>query len=242
MIAEDEPLERIALRRIVEREFPEINVTEDAVTGVEAIEKALMLRPDILIVDIKMPEKNGLDAQRQIIEFHPNIKTIMITAYDEFFYAHEAIQCNVCDLLLKPVPQCVLKNSIKKVLQAIKDSGNMMPLATTGSTSQESAINYVIQYINNNFNLPLRLADMARMAHLNEQYFSRYFKKETGMTFIKYVNWLKIKRAKTLLADTDVPLYFIASELGYSDSAYFSKVFFKYEQTTPLRYRKQMQS
>jgi YesN/AraC family two-component response regulator len=241
MIAEDEPLERAALRKIVESTFEEITLTEDAKTGEEAVLNAVLFRPDILLLDIKMPEKNGLDAQKEIIKLLPGVQTIIISAYTDFYYAHEAIKCKVADYLLKPVTPHTLREAINKILQGFSaeagDAERSKPeeAAATG----EYTMDRVIEYINGHFVHPLRLKDMAGMAYMNEQYFCRCFKEKTGTTFVKYVNRLKIKHAKTMLASTNVPVYRIASDMGFSDTAYFSKVFFQYENVTPLKFRRQ---
>lgn len=92
MIVEDEPLERKALRIILKKEFYNIDIIEDSKNGEEAVLKAKVFKPDIILMDIKMPEKTGLDAQKEIIEFLPNVKTIIITAYEQFSYAQTAIK------------------------------------------------------------------------------------------------------------------------------------------------------
>jgi two component transcriptional regulator, AraC family len=65
LICDDEPLERIALRKMIEKRYSNITVLDDAKTGGEAVKAAQRFLPDILLIDIKMPELNGLEAQEK---------------------------------------------------------------------------------------------------------------------------------------------------------------------------------
>jgi YesN/AraC family two-component response regulator len=235
MICDDESLERAALRKMIERGFPGITLLEDAVTGQEAIIKALAYAPHILLIDVGLPEKSGLEAQKEIIEVLPDIKTVIISAHDDFYYAREAMRCRVFDYLLKPVSPETLYSSIERILLAL-GSGPASPSAD--GTLPEGAIRDAVSYIEAHFLEDLRLGDAAAVAKLSVKYFSRYFKEQTGCTFTDYVNLLKVARGKDLLTNTRAAIYSIARDLNFSDAAYFSKVFLKYEKISPMRYRK----
>jgi YesN/AraC family two-component response regulator len=120
MIVEDEPLERMALRKMIQRLFLDLEILEDAKNGEEAILKTKLLRPHILLMDIRMPEMNGLEAQKRIIQAFPAVKTIIFSAYSDFQYAQEAIKHGVVEYLLKPVPPEDLKNALNKAIAAIQ--------------------------------------------------------------------------------------------------------------------------
>jgi YesN/AraC family two-component response regulator len=76
------------------------------------------------------------------------------------------------------------------------------------------------------------------MMNLHPNYISSLFKKETGHTFVNYLNMLRIKEAqKLLLAQRDLPVCAIGQQVGYDNKHYFTKVFKKYTGTTPGAYR-----
>ncbi|WP_091750969.1 response regulator transcription factor [Propionispora vibrioides] len=233
LICEDETLERVTLRKMIEQRYPHIMLLEDARTGKEAVQKAQQFKPDILLMDIKMPEMNGLDAQKQIIAFHPQIKTIIITAHDDFSYAHEAIKYRIFDFLLKPFSSAILYDCIDKILSTPTSRPPVQPAVTEEKTTIQEALDYINSHYLDN----LQLTDVASRVHLSEKYFSRYFKEQIGQSFTEYVNQQKVYRAKSLLLHTSVPIYKIAMDLNFSDSAYFTKVFRKYEQLSPLQFR-----
>ncbi|QAT43406.1 response regulator transcription factor [Aminipila luticellarii] len=237
LIAEDEELERMALKKIIERNFSNINVIKPAKNGEEAVNFARIHMPDILLIDIRMPVKNGIEAHKQIIKFHPAIKTIIITAHSEFVYAQEAIKYNVYDFLLKPVSPDVICSCIQSILSSAEEAA--ASAHTTETPFSQEVITQCLKIIELNYLNDLTLSSIAKQVHLSEKYFSRYFKMKTGYTFTQYIQILKINRAKTLLLDTNIPIFRIAMDLKFSDSAYFTKVFFKHEGLTPSQYRQQ---
>lgn len=79
---------------------------------------------------------------------------------------------------------------------------------------------------------------MASLCNVSTSYFSKLFRKTTGLTFSGYINQLKIEKAKEMLRNTNTPILNISLDLGYEDSGYFIKVFKKQVGVTPLVYRK----
>lgn len=238
MIVEDEPLERLALRQIIVKNFFNITVVEDATDGAEAIEQARIFQPDIILMDIRLPELSGLEAQEKIIKILPHIKTIVLTAYGEFDYAQKAIKYGVIDYLLKPIRPADLKKSLEAAVGSL--TKNAVPQTQRKSydpMKKVDLINNVLNCIEQHYCAELTLNKVAELVHINPQYLSRYFKKKMGITFTEYVAKLRIEKAKRLFIDTNYPIYRIATEIGFSDQAYFNKVFKKYENQSPHKYR-----
>jgi two-component system response regulator YesN len=120
LIVDDEPIERIALQRIIEEGSPDIEVIGQASNGREAIEAAARLQPDLITMDIKMPGINGLQAIEKIKESNAAIKFIVVTAFDTFEFAQQAIKLGVYDYLLKPSRIAVVLETIGRVADQIK--------------------------------------------------------------------------------------------------------------------------
>ncbi len=102
LIADDELLERKAMRKFIQDNFKDMEVVGEAENGRRAIELALEKRPHIIFMDIKMPGVNGLEAIEQIHLQLPAVKFILVTAYDTFAYAKQAMQYGIKDYILKP--------------------------------------------------------------------------------------------------------------------------------------------
>ncbi|MFB4162503.1 response regulator [Alteribacillus sp. JSM 102045] len=102
LIAEDEILERKAMCKFIEDHFKDITIAGEAVNGRMAIELANETSPDIILMDIKMPGINGIEAIEKIKQQHPYIQFILVSAYDSFEYAKQAMKLGVKEYILKP--------------------------------------------------------------------------------------------------------------------------------------------
>jgi two-component system, response regulator YesN len=120
LIVDDEQIEREGLQAILQKAFPDL-VIEQAKNGKVAIQMAEEFRPDVVLMDVKMPGMNGLEAIEQISANHPNTKFVMVTAYDTFEYARHAIRLGVKDYLLKPSKASEIVSTVGKVLNQCKE-------------------------------------------------------------------------------------------------------------------------
>ncbi len=102
-------------------------------------------------------------------------------------------------------------------------------------------ISQTIQFINSNYTGKLSLKKIAAALHVNPSYLSTHFNKEMGICFTDYVNNVRIKRSKELLAATTKSLLDISIESGFEEQSYFTKVFRKINGCTPNQYRKMVQ-
>ncbi|MFT0802634.1 response regulator [Bacillus swezeyi] len=118
LIADDEPWIREGIRGAVSWERYHMEVSAEAENGEEAHELALKHDIDLLIVDLNMPIVNGLTLMKNLRRQLPLCRFVIVTGYDQFAYAQEAIRLNVDDYLLKPVDP----GNLGKVLQNISSS------------------------------------------------------------------------------------------------------------------------
>ena len=96
-----------------------------------------------------------------------------------------------------------------------------------------------IQYLEDNFNKPFNLEELAAASELSKYHLERVFKRATGLTPCTYALMLRIERAKQLLTSTQMPIASIASELGFSHQSHLTNVFKKLTDLTPHVYRVQ---
>jgi two-component system response regulator YesN len=119
LIADDEKYDREAIINILNAAFRgELDISE-AKNGREAIEVSERIRPDIIIMDIKMPGINGIKAIQEIRRFLPNAYIIIVTAYDYFDFAVEAVKSNVKEYILKPFSREEIVEKIKQGIDAV---------------------------------------------------------------------------------------------------------------------------
>lgn len=117
IIAEDEPILALTLQNALKKSWPTLQIEAVANNGIEAIQQALALQPDILFLDIKMPGKNGIEVVQELAEDWPEQipfpLIVYVTAYDEFALA--AFEQAASDYLLKPISDERLEKTIQRL-------------------------------------------------------------------------------------------------------------------------------
>ena len=109
---------------------------------------------------------------------------------------------------------------------------------STGEIQKNRIVYELQKYIQQNLNRKLTRDELSEYVHLNESYLSRLFHKQTGMSLSDYILQERMKLAKVLITESDMPIYGIANRLCYDNFSYFAKMFKKVYNLTPLEYRK----
>ena len=119
MLADDEGIVIDSLEFIIRKEFGDECVVEYAKTGRSVIELAEKFRPDIAIMDIQMPGINGIEAMKEIRKSNSSVLFIVMSAYDKFDYAKEAIKLGVIEYITKPMERTKLISVLKKGMEMV---------------------------------------------------------------------------------------------------------------------------
>lgn len=242
LIVEDEMLERDFLKAIVMEEVSANHVVLSCSTGGEAIALARQHCPEILFLDILIPEKDGLSVLEEIRSFLPESKAVILSAFSDFSYAQKAIDLNVSKYMLKPVKPREITAILHRLMDEIIDSKKSTAVdcerEVVAITEIQGFIKEALHFIQENYKEKITLQKVSAYVYMNPQYFSRVFKREVGLSYTDYVNNLRIDYACKLLETSDYPSYRISSECGFNDPSYFNRVFYRQMNTTPNKYRK----
>jgi DNA-binding NarL/FixJ family response regulator len=116
LIADDQHLVRTGLKVILDSE-PDIEVIGEATHGREAVSMTRELRPDVAVMDIRMPELDGIEATKQITAHNrePRTRVLMLTTFDLDEYVFEALRAGASGFLLKDVPATQLAASVRMI-------------------------------------------------------------------------------------------------------------------------------
>ncbi|TDP90096.1 AraC family two component transcriptional regulator [Halanaerobium saccharolyticum] len=121
LIAEDEHLERKAIKFFINKLYQdELEIAAEVSNGEEAVFQALENNVDLVLMDIKMPKLNGLEAAEKLKEKVPGTEIIILTAHSEFDYAQKSIKIGVSDYLVKPYVEADFKEVVDTALAKIK--------------------------------------------------------------------------------------------------------------------------
>jgi len=124
LIVEDEKWEREGLVGFLDWSGLGFEIVGAAANGIQGLRLAEEYQPDIIITDIKMPKMDGIELTEEVKKILPNCRIIIITGYDDFEYAKEAIKLGVFDYLLKPVQKGQLLDVLNKTEKSISDEIN----------------------------------------------------------------------------------------------------------------------
>ncbi|MCY6355614.1 response regulator transcription factor [Clostridium sp. ZS2-4] len=129
MIVDDEVLAREGMKKTIDWGKYECEICGEASNGFEGIEIAKAIRPDLVVTDISMAGINGIEMAKNIKEFLPECRFIIVTGYDDFEYARGAVKINAVDFILKPVDEEELMSSIEKVYNEFKRNKEQVDIA-----------------------------------------------------------------------------------------------------------------
>lgn len=257
MIVDDEPLIRNGLTSYTPWEDFEMTPAFTAANAADALAYIREHPVDVLITDIRMPDRTGLELIEDILQLGLKPQVILISGYDDFVFTKRAIQLKiVSDYILKPIDEDELHHALESVLSNLKrtdiHSEENQPvvqearenLSSLTSFVEESAdysslvlssIDLLYQHYTQS---ELTLNQIADELGFTPNYLSVRFKEETGIGFNKYLLNIRIARAKELLPDVRYKIYEIAYMVGMNDEKYFSRIFKRETGETPVAYRK----
>ncbi len=115
LIVDDAPVIRLMLKDILQHY--DYEVVGEAGNGVIAVEKYKQLKPDLVTMDITMPEKDGIEALGDILAFDKNAKVVMVTAIDQRDSLMSAIRLGASDYIVKPFEDDRVISAVRKALQ-----------------------------------------------------------------------------------------------------------------------------
>ena len=146
VLAEDEPAAAENIYDIIRLYCPQFELIATAENGAEALQLAGKIRPDLLLTDIKMPVMNGLELIKRLHEEMPEIKTVIISGYQDFEFARTALQYGAVDYLLKPISPHTLQMTLNQIIPHLENEKNQKRLSLiqdllAGGTRREDELN-----------------------------------------------------------------------------------------------------
>ena len=269
LLVDDEQIERMALAKKIDRYYGDKVEIYHAVNGREAVAMCGEQKNDIVIMDISMPEMNGVMAAKYIRKMDDECSIIFLSAYDDFEYARNAIKVRALDYLLKPCDMndllAVMDTALQKLDKENAFNGNSIsgkeqnketeicgsnynnvrenrPKRTDNvrNSDEQTTIKYLKEYVENNYIYDISMQEAAEEMGYSDAYFSKLFKQYFNQNFTAYLTEYRIKIAKELLSNTNHSIKDISRMVGYTDSNYFAKIFKRLVGEIPSKYRENL--
>ncbi|AIQ53856.1 response regulator transcription factor [Paenibacillus sp. FSL R7-0331] len=239
------------LKRVLPWQEMGMEVAGMARSGMEALRIVEEEAPDLVLCDIRMPVMDGLTFVGKLREMGIESEVLLLSGYQEFDYAREAIRLGVKEYICKPIHYEELGNKVRNIGAQIRSRQykdklyNSIPLfhelpaaaEETHKKTPEQLMNQAVKYISERLSHDLGIEEVARKIGISSSYFCLLFKNRFALTFVEYVTQQRIEAAKFMLASTDKSIAAISAGVGYQERRYFTKVFQKQTGMTPKEYR-----
>ena len=132
LIADDQELVRVGLRKILEND-PQTTVAGEANNGEDAVRAATRLRPDVVLMDIRMPVLDGIEATRRIVNAQPGTRVLILTTFGLDSYVYDALHAGASGFMLKDAPP----EEIAAAIQIIANGDALLAPAITRTVIAE---------------------------------------------------------------------------------------------------------
>lgn len=132
-----------------------------------------------------------------------------------------------------------------QIIERLAENAEARPLSSTSlddgafTQSDVEPLDRICGYIQNNLARTISVAQVASVAAMSVSTFTRFFRRATGVSFVQYVNEMRLRTAMLLLVETNQPIKIVAHKAGYASKSYFHRKFVAARGVTPSQYRKQ---
>lgn len=228
LIADDEETILRGMERYIRTHSQVFDTLWCATNGQQALDLILQHRPEVMLLDIQMPLKNGLEVMRESRAAGVCPRTVILSGYDTFAYAQQALRLEAVDYMLKPCRSADLLAKLESLV-----SGT--PAAPDDGKS--ALVRRATQYCRAHLSENISLTEVAAQVSVSPAYLSQQFGAELG-GFVEYLTQVRIRYACDYMRNSSMKVYEIAYSVGFQDEKYFSRVFKKVTGQSPSEYRR----
>ena len=241
MLVDDEVTILEGFKKLFDWDKYGCEVVGEALDGAMAINQADLLVPDLMIVDVNIPIISGLKVVEILRAKYSKMEFIIVSGYDEFEYCRKALRMRIADYILKPVDFSEFGRVINQLRanafhEQFENESEMKEI--DDSKDDGTLIFRMTSYMQNNISKDISLQILSDEFHLNPSYISQMFKNKTGMNYHKYLEHLRIVKAKKMLVTTSKSISEISTCVGFGNYRIFTKVFKNKEGMLPSQFKR----
>lgn len=206
---------------------------------------------DLIMIDCAFDPRFGLRLLNDLKIRFPGVPILFVTEQCSEEIILQAFKSGARDFFQKPLSVFNVRNTMTKLLEVKREvrehrgitngCDNIQPVRGTlcDVGILQPAIMKVVCHIESNYQTAISLDQMASMANMSKYNFVRIFKRETGMSPVRYLKFVRIQRAKEILKRADISVSSTAHRVGFKDVSNFNKNFKNIEGCTPKQFRAQ---
>lgn len=226
LIAEDEKRASRGLCSLLSMISDEIEIVGEASDGRIAFEMIQSLQPDVVFTDIRMPYMDGIALIKAVKEYGIDVKFVIISAYEEFEFARQAVSLGVIEYLVKPI---TLEDA-EAVWEKIRESGNSKQDRQNKKLKDDypqahPLVQKALDLIECGYGTKISQKEIAEKLGISAEYFSFLFSRDVRENFSKFLRKYRIEKARQMIDKGEGSCEQIAYSVGFSDMKYFYKCF-----------------
>ncbi len=236
LIVDDEDVIRNGIAKYIKLHTDRFERIYLAQNGDEAMDIIFRHEPDIMLMDVQIPLKNGLEVMKEAKKSGVLPKTIILSGYDEFSYAQQAVRYGAIDYLLKPSRSSDILEKLNEVADDLFGISNKE--IVSNEEGRNGLVEQAKEFMEEHYFENLTLQMVADKIGITAGYLSTLFTLNIGCGFVDYLNEIRMNHACAYLKQNYFKTYEIAFKVGFKDEKYFSKVFKKIIGKSPSEYKK----
>ena len=219
------------LRDLLEKKFKKNYLVFDAANGKEAWHHVNSKKIDCILLDLEMPVMNGFEFMHKLKDRGLNIPIIVTTGRSSHDYAARCADLGVRGYLKKPYSLEEIGERLRYLL------GNRTFMNASLNTAVHPKVKETVQFVLQNYRHQITLTGIAKSIGISPDHLSATFRKNMGITLIKFINSVRVRAAKNLLCSTDLPMVEIMEKAGFRTEPHFYTTFRKSEGISPNKFR-----
>jgi YesN/AraC family two-component response regulator len=222
LIVDDDPGTTEGFRCILSLEGFDVRT---ALTARDGIDQAGRLRPDLLLLDLRLPDMTGLDVLRSLRNARIDVPCVMMSAWASVAETADAFKLGVRDFVEKPLDE-------KELVRIVRGSTNRLSVVVDWRVVE------TVRIIEQRYGEPgMSLRVVARELDVSVEHLCRLLKRQTGTGFGRRLHETRVHEARRLLRETNMSVKEVAYRTGYSDTARLSHYFKRFCRVLPTAFR-----
>lgn len=234
------------------RNFPLPNEELQVVPYGQAVCSVLSQEIDLIVIDCGFDARLGLGLLEDLKTRFPGVPILFVTEQSSEEIILRAFKVGARDFFQKPLPVFNVRSTMMELLKAKREVRDHLRVANVSENKQtgngtlcqigilQPAIMKVVCHIESNYQKVISLDQMAALASMSKYHFVRLFRREAGMSPVRYLKFVRIQRSKELLKRADLSVFSAAHRVGFQDVSNFNKNFKNIEGCTPSQYRSRL--
>lgn len=242
LVVDDHPMLREGLIRLIEQQG-DLMCCGEAGTVAETQAAVARHRPDLVILDLRLKDGDGLELIKSLKSQFPDLRIVILSQFEAALYAERALRAGAKGYVCKEEPAEELMAAIRSVLNGNLYVGrrlagqDLLRIQQQPSAHAQQIVLAMIAFVHHHYSRPMNLAVVAADLKMNAAYLSDLFSRTQGVGFHRFLEEVRLEKARELLKDPRNRVCEVACAVGYASADQFRHAFKAHAGVPPSTWR-----